>query len=132
MFKILPIQSPEAQIECAHKCNTEYKEGAFAYSMIDAKSGELMGFSQFEITENGGILLDLRPSDAYSEDYEAMFILGRATMNFIDLWGKHTLSAAESSGDITLLRAISLKPQENGTLFCDMTGFFDGSHCSGH
>ena len=132
MFKITPIQSPDLQIECARRCNTEYKDGAFAYSMNDSESGDLMGFSQFEITENGGILLDLRPADSFIEDYEAMFILGRATMNFIDMCGVHTLTAKSNAGDNTLLRAIGLKPQEDGSFFCDMTGFFDGSHCSGH
>ena len=131
MFKISPIQSIEEQISCARMCNTEYKEGAFAYSMRDNETGELMGFSQFEITENGGYLHDLRPADGY-DDYEAMFILGRATMNFIDLCGAHTLSATHDSGDNTLLKAIGLKPTDNGNYFCDMTGFFDGSHCSGH
>ena len=132
MFKISPIQSSELQKEYAHKCGTEYKTGAFAYSMNDSESGELMGFSQFEITENGGILLDLRPADGFGEDYEAMFILGRATMNFIDMCGVHTLTAKCDAGDNTLLRAIGLKPKEDGSFFCDMTGFFDGSHCSGH
>lgn len=119
------------QAECAKKCNTEYKSGAFAYSMNDSQTAELMGFSQFEITESGGRLLDLRPIPG-SDDYEAMFILGRATMNFIDMCGTHTLSADPTAADITLLRAIGLKPMEDGTYFCDMTGFFDGSHCSGH
>ena len=131
MFKISPIQSAEEQIACATKCNTEYKAGTFAYAMRDNDTGALMGFSQFEITENGGFLHDLRPAIGY-EDYEAMFILGRATMNFIDLCGVHTLSATTDAGDVTLLRAIGLKPTENGSYFCDMTGFFDGSHCSGH
>ena len=131
MFKISPIQNIEEQILCAKKCNTEYKKGAFAYAMNDADTGELMGFSQFEINGNGGFLHDLRPADGY-DDYEAMFILGRATMNFIDLCGAHTLSANAQSGDNTLLRAIGLKPTEKGDFFCDMTGFFDGSHCSGH
>ena len=131
MFKISPIQSATEQIECANKCNCEYKEGSFAYKMCDNDSGELMGFSQFEITENGGYLHDLRPAVGY-DDYEAMFILGRATMNFIDLCGSHTLCASQNSGDNTLLRAIGLKPTDNGEYFCDMTGFFDGSHCSGH
>ena len=131
MFKISPIQSPELQKEYAEKCGAKYKEGAFAYSMNDSSDGELMGFAQFEIGENGGILLDLRPAIGY-DDYEAMFILGRATMNFIDLCGVHTLSATTDAGDVTLLRAIGLKPTENGSYFCDMTGFFDGSHCSGH
>ena len=131
MFKISPIQSATEQIECANKCNCEYKEGSFAYKMCDNDSGELMGFAQFEITENGGYLNDLRPAVGY-DDYEAMFILGRATMNFIDLCGSHTLFASQNSGDNTLLRAIGLKPTDNGEYFCDMTGFFDGSHCSGH
>jgi hypothetical protein len=132
MFKISPVQSPETQIEYAKKCNCEYRAGAFAYAMVDNDTGELMGFSQFEINSDGGTLLDLRLSDAYSEDYEAIFILGRATMNFIDMCGAHTLNAAPDAADSTLLKAIGLKPTENGHYFCDMTGFFDGSHCSGH
>ena len=131
MFKITPIQSVDEQIAVAKRCGTEYREGAFAYAMIDADSGELMGFSQFEITDNGGHLIDLRPIGK-EDDYEAMFILGRATMNFIDLCGTHILYADVSSGDNTLLRAIGLRPTDDGSLFCDMTGFFDGSHCSGH
>jgi hypothetical protein len=131
MFKIAPIQSTEEQIEVAKACGTEYKAGAFGYSMRDAETGDLMGFSQFEISANGGILLDLRPVSSL-DDYEAMFILGRATMNFIDLCGAHTLSATEDAGDVTLLRAIGLKLTDSSNFFCDMTGFFDGSHCSGH
>lgn len=131
MFKISPIQNVEEQIKCAEKCNAQYKEGCFAYAMNDSDTGELMGFSQFEITTDGGYLLDLRPASGY-DDYEAMFILGRATMNFIDLCGAHTLTASHDAGNTTLLRAIGLRPTENGSYFCDMTGFFDGSHCSGH
>ena len=131
MFKISPIQNTEEQIKCAEACNSQYKEGSFAYTMNDSDTGELMGFSQFEITADGGYLLDLRPARDY-DDYEAMFILGRATMNFIDLCGAHTLTASPDAGDTTLLRAIGLRPTENGSYFCDMTGFFDGSHCSGH
>ena len=131
MFKITPIQSKNEQIECAKKCNTEYKEGTFAYAMRDNDSGDLMGFSQFEINEKGGYLFDLCPADGY-DDYEAMFILGRATMNFIDLCGSHVLYANKNSGDNQLLRAIGLRPTDDDEYFCDMTGFFDGSHCSGH
>lgn len=131
MFKISPIQSPEEQIECAKNCNSEYKAGAFAYSMKDSETGELMGFSQFEITESGGHLINLCPAKGY-DDYEAMFILGRATMNFIDLCGTHKLYANKTAAEETLLKAIGLRLTEDGTYFCDMTGFFDGSHCSGH
>ncbi len=131
MFKISPIQSIEEQIEIANACGAEYRSGAFGYAMRDNETNALMGFSQFEISENGGRLLDLKPAIGY-DDYEAMFILGRSTMNFIDLCGAHTLCSDSSAADATLLRAIGLKIQENGEYFCDMTGFFDGSHCSGH
>ena len=131
MFKISPIQSPEEQKAVAKACGSEYKNGAFGYAMRDSNTGELMGFSQFEITAEGGRLLDLRPAKNL-DDYEAMFILGRATMNFIDLCGSHTLSATSEAGDDTLLRAIGLRTTDNNEYFCDMTGFFDGSHCSGH
>jgi hypothetical protein len=131
MFKIAPIQIKDEQALVATECGSEYKDGTFAYAMRDSESGELMGFSQFEINANGGILLDLKPKGS-SDDYEAMFILGRATMNFIDLCGAHTLSAKADAADTTLLRAIGMKLQSDGTYFCDMSGFFDGSHCSGH
>lgn len=131
MFKISPIQNTDIQIKCAEECGSKYKDGAFAYSMNDSDTGRIMGFSQFEINEDGGYIYDLRPAIG-EDDFEAMFILGRATMNFIDLCGKHVLYADEAAGDEKLLRAIGLKKDESGRYFCDMTGFFDGSHCSGH
>ena len=132
MFKISPVQSTDLQKQYADKCNCKYKAGAFAYAMVDSATGNLMGFSQFEIGADGGTLLDLSLADEYSEDYEAIFILGRATMNSIDLCGVHTLKATDNAADSTLLKAIGLRPIEDGSYFCDMTGFFDGSHCSGH
>lgn len=131
MFKISPIQDINEQKAVAEACGANLKVGAFAYAMRDAESGDLMGFSQFEITENGGQLYDLRAAIGY-DDFEAMFILGRSTMNFIDLCGSHTLTAKTDAADEVLLKAIGLRPTDDGMLFCDMTGFFDGSHCSGH
>ena len=98
--------------------------------MTDDENGELMGISQFEINENGGFISDLRePADR--SDYEAMFILGRATMNFIDLCGSHKCYAKKEAGDKKLLHAIGFKTEVNELLYCDMTGMFDGK-CSGH
>ncbi len=131
MFKISPIQDKQLQKECAVLCGAEYFQDAFAYTMNDAQTGELMGFSQFEITEKGGILLSLVPKIGY-DDFEAMFILGRSTMNFIDMCGCNILYANSSSADEKLLKAIGLKKNSDTEYFCDMTGFFDGSHCSGH
>jgi hypothetical protein len=99
--------------------------------MINQESGELMGFSQFEIKEGVGYIRDLRTKIGYS-DFEAMFILGRATMNFIDMCEVHTCHAEKNAGEEILLKSIGFKfSEELGLYTCDMTGMFDGK-CSGH
>ena len=128
MFKITPIQDKTRQNEVCLACGVEFKPGTFAYQMFDIESEEIMGMCQFEIGEHGYIY-DLRPA-LNSDDFEAMFILGRQTMNFIDLCGVHTCYADFSAGDDRLLRAIGFK-ETDGKLFCNMQGMFDG-HCSGH
>lgn len=129
MFKISPIQSKEEQQRFAAACGATSRDGLFAYGMTDAESGEIMGFSQFEIEGDLGIITDLCPAVG-TEDYEAMFILGRQTMNFIDLCGAHTARAICGSGESRLLHAIGFREDGDGWL-CDMTGYFDG-HCDGH
>ena len=130
MFKITPIQDKALQEEICTLCGAEYRPEAFAYQMFDIDSGRIMGMSQFEIGDGVGYIADLVPRIGY-DDFEAMFILGRQTMNFIDLCGAHSVKAAGDTTDETLLRAIGFKKQENGEYFCDMDGMFDGKHCSG-
>ena len=129
MFKITPIQDFATQSMYAEKCGTTAQEGLFAYSMLDLESGELMAISQFEIGEEYGVIYDIRPVKDLN-DFEAMFILGRQTMNFIDLCGAHKCRAVENAGEELLLRAIGFR-ESGGELICNMEGMFDG-HCDGH
>lgn len=126
MFKITPIQNKLRQQEICGLFGVEFRAEAFAYIMYDHDSGEIMGLSQFEITNKGGMIYDLKEAPDHS-DNEAMFILGRQTMNFIDLCGVHSCSATQDTGDERLLRAIGFKSSGDGYV-CDMTGMFDG-HC---
>ena len=128
MFKITPVQSKEEQIELCRLCNADYRDGAFAYIMFDIETGDVMGMSQFEIGESGYIY-DIKEAPSH-DDFEAMFILGRQTMNFIDTCGAHTCYADKGAGAERLLKAIGFKKNDD-RLYCDMTGMFDG-HCSGH
>lgn len=129
MFKISPIQDKETQKKYAEACGTVFFPEAFAYSMINEDNGELMGISQFDITGDCGYIFSLCPKINYS-DFEAMFILGRATMNFIDLCGKHTCVAKIDAGEERLLKSIGFKLRGD-EYFADMNGMFDG-HCEGH
>ena len=128
MFKISPIQDEKTKKDAAEKCGAVAREGFFAYAMVDQDTNELMGMSQFEIEGEIGYISDLRSATGY-EDYEAMFILGRATMNFIDMCGSHKCRADKAAAEERLLHAIGFR-ETDGELFCDMTGMFDG-HCSG-
>ena len=130
MFKIEAIQDIKSQETYANACGTVAKEGFFAYAMYDMSTNEPMGFAQFDIRDSMGYIIDLKEAEGKS-DFEAMFILGRSTMNFIDLCGAHNVVAAKDAGDEALIKAIGFKPTENGEFFCDMTGFFEGN-CSGH
>ena len=128
MFHIRPIESKDEQRELCALCSAIYDEDCLAYgAYID---GKFAGISQFRLG-NAGYIADLRPKNGV-DDFEVMFIMGRTTMNFIDLCGIHTCYAAKTAGDRRLLLAIGFRETEGeNDLFANMTGMFDGSHCAG-
>lgn len=129
MFKITPVQTKDEQMAIAHSLGVCFFESDFAYKMFDLESGELLGFSQFEITGECGVLHTLAEPEG-KRDFEAMFILGRQTMNFIDLCGTHRMIANNPEVEERLLLAIGFRGTD-GEYTVDMQGMFDG-HCSGH
>ena len=128
MLKVLPIQSKAEQEDICQKCNVTLKPDLLAYGAT--VNDVLMGVSQFKLTEKGGIVYDLAPADG-TFDFEALFVLGRGTLNFIDLCGVHS---AVFVGDIPdgqterLIKAVGFKKQENGEYFVNLEGFFT-DHC---
>ena len=130
MFKISPIQDKKLQEEYAKLTDSIFCPELFAYSMVNAEDGELMGFSQFDISGEFGYIHSLKPKINYS-DFEAMFILGRATMNFIDMCGTHICYADKNTADERLLISIGFKPTDDGKYVANLEGMFDGN-CKGH
>ena len=129
MFKITPIQDKNQRAELFSRYGILPRDGYFAYLMFDMNTGEPMGISQFDVKGDSGYISDLRATGS-DEDFEAMFILGRQTMNFIDLCGAHVCEADIATGDARLLHAIGFR-DDDGKLSVNMTGMFDG-HCDGH
>ncbi|MBR3806374.1 MAG: hypothetical protein IKJ13_06025 [Clostridia bacterium] len=129
MFKITPTQDKTRQKEICELCGAEFRPDALCYEMIDTGDGHLMGMAQFDLGKEGYIY-DLKEANGLS-DFEAMFILGRQTMNFIDSCGAHSCYASPDAGDEKLLHAIGFRKNDGGEYFRDMTGMFDG-HCDGH
>lgn len=125
MLKVLPIQSKLKQEEICIKCGVEYNADLLAYAAyVDDR---LCGVCQFKLTDKGGLIYDLAPTtDFLSRD--ALFVMGRGTLNFIDLSGVHNATYLGKNEDEDLLRLIGFKKDDDGVFRIDLEGFFT-DHC---
>ena len=129
MFKISPVADEQTKLALCQALEISCRPGAFLYAMTDSGSGELLGGCQFDIFDGYGYIYDLTERAGRS-DFEAMFILGRSTMNFIDKCGAHYCRADKNAAPERLLRAIGLSKENDLTVGTDMSGMFDGK-CTG-
>ncbi len=128
MFIIKPIQNKTEQENLCNRCLVTYDPDCMAYAAyID---DVFSGICQFRIRESYGYIRDLVPLPGV-HDFEVMFIMGRAAMNFIDLCGVHVCKCRKEAGDGRLLRGIGFREDGGGELCADMTHMFDGSSCAG-
>ena len=122
MLEVLPIQEKSRQETICHSCGVEYKPELMAYSAhVD---GELVGICQFTMSAGGGELVDLANREGV-KDTQALFVIGRATLNFIDLCGVHYAFCRSTDIDPVLLRAIGFSKNAEGIYDVDLTNFFD-------
>lgn len=119
MLEVKPIQEKAAQENLCELCGITYRENNFAYGAeVD---GSPVGICQFYIRGEYGHISELA-SVKGKNDGEAMFILGRAALNFIDLAGAH--EAYFDGADAPLVRAIGFS-EKDGRLYMDLSAFFD-------
>ena len=128
MLKVLPVQSKTTQEEICRKCGVEYNPDALAYSAtVDDR---LAGISQFKVTAEGGIIYDLAPALDF-DNFEAMLVMVRGTLNFIDLCGVHRAYFVGEVKDELLLKAVGFKKNDEGKFEINLEGFFT-DHCHNH
>ena len=125
MLKVLPIQSKAEQEKICTSCNVKFEPDLLAYSaLVDDK---LAGICQFKLTDKGGIIYDIAPAtDNYN--FDALFVMGRGALNFIDLCGVHNAIYKGNANDERLLIAIGFKKDASGEFSIDLNGFFT-DHC---
>lgn len=128
MLIIRPIADKKQQAEYAEACGVPFHANDLAYAGY--VEGDFIALSQFRLHETGGILdtLTLRRG---SDDWEALFILARQTLNWIDLHGFHTCHCTEDAADPRLLKLVGFRKEADWSLTADMTHMFDGS-CGGN
>ena len=121
MLKVLPIQSKADQEKDCAICGIPYRPDALAYRAT--VNDEFVGMCQFKLTEHGGEIYDIaRLEDR--DDFEAMFVMGRAALNFIDLCGVHRAYFDAKCDNETLIKAIGFSRNADGRFEMDLTDFF--------
>lgn len=127
MLEVLPIQTKTEQSTICKYCGVPYDQDLMAYKAIS--DGVIVGVCQFTMNELGGHIKNLatiQGNDITPQARaEALFVMGRATLNFIDLCGVHIayFEDADFSED-AMISAIGFKKNEQGVWQMDLTDFF--------
>lgn len=127
MLIIKPIQDKSYQEQLCARCKVEYDPDLLAYGawvrdeLDNEASGDFVGICQFKLGKSAHIV-DLAKAVG-TDDTEAMFIMGRQTMNFIDLHGVHT-AYFDAECDERFIMWLGFKKDEDGKWFADLEAFF--------
>ncbi len=127
MLIIKPIQTKGDQVEACARCNVEYHEDSLAYAAYDDDT--FIGICQFILNDERGYIEALACAEDV-DDFEALFIMGRQTMNFIDLCHVHIAEIAPDATSERMIKALGFRMEADGVYRIDMTGFFTGGSCT--
>ena len=121
MLEVLPIQDKKEQETIANLCGVPFRTELLAYkALVD---GELRGICQFKMSAEGGSIVDFANVPEKYE-FEPMFVMGRAALNFIDLCGIHRAYFDANCDNETLVKAIGFSRNADGRFEMDLTDFF--------
>ncbi|MCL2775797.1 MAG: hypothetical protein FWD71_20985 [Oscillospiraceae bacterium] len=120
MLEIKPIQAKEEQKEICALCKVEFDPDCLAYSAKE--NGVLLGVSQFRILGKYAVIYDLANAVG-ADDLEALILMGKATLNFIDLCGvKDVIIKTENRN---LPKILGFKKDADGVYKLNLEGYFD-------
>ncbi len=127
MLEVLPIQTKIEQEAACARCAVAFDTDCMAYHAL--VEGELCGICQFSMDEEGGHIRTLAViQDAALSDrdrIESLFVMGRATLNFIDLCGVHiAYFEDEDFAEEGMIKSIGFAKDEKGRWVMDLEEFF--------
>ena len=129
MFKIIPMQSTAEREALCEKTGAEFHPGDMAYRVTIEE--EEAGIITFFIKGKKGCLRQIC-FYPHMQDFEVMFIGGRACMNFMDSVGAsdgYFVNPDPHNERLTL--ALGYRKQEDGSYYLNTEGFFI-EHCKNH
>lgn len=122
MIVVRPIEDKREQERLCAVCGIPYLPNALAYRAEDDDA--FAGMCQFGMDAAGGHLYHVARAPETTLD-DALFIMGRAALNFIDLCGVHTADYTGPVTDAALLSRIGFKQTEDERFCIDLNGFFE-------
>ena len=128
MLEVLPIQDKQEQEALCARCHIPFRTELLAYRAED-ESG-FCGICQFSMNGEGGHIYHLAPPVGKCCD-DALFVMGRAALNFIDLCGVHIAFFDGECHSEALLRRIGFVRDEHQRHTIDLKDFFTHP-CSHH
>ncbi|MBE6686943.1 MAG: hypothetical protein E7591_06890 [Ruminococcaceae bacterium] len=127
MLEVYPIQEKTEQKALCEKCGIKYDIDTLAYAGY--VKGVLVGVLQFGIHGDCGYIYDIENVKGI-ENTDALFVMGRAALNFIDLCNvKKAYFKAYTEGREALVKMIGFSLTDNNEWFIDLHGFFEGGSC---
>ena len=135
MLEVIPIQTKIEQEAICARCGVPYNADYMAYqAVID---GTLKGICQFSMDSTGGHIHNLAlvtEGDINTLDrVESLFVMGRATLNFIDLCGVHVAFFDDALfPDEGMIRSIGFARNQDGRWEMNLTDFFAHPCQHGH
>ncbi len=126
MLKILPIETKDEQARIMALCSIPYNVNALAYAAYD--EDVLVGGAQFLLKGATCHIIDIANADGV-DDEEALFIMGRGLLNFVDLCGIHDayLDYPEKVSEALRTR-IGFFANDEGVYYMNLRGFFTNKH----
>lgn len=119
MFKVTPVAEKSEQMRLCGLCGAKYRENYLAYGAYEGE--KVLGICQFAIRGSAGYISEVCGALG-SDDFEAVFILGRAVMNFIDLAGAH--EAYYEGENSPFVGSLGFTPRD-GKLYMNLSAFFE-------
>ncbi len=121
MLIIKPIQDRKEQENACNACNIEFDADCMAYA---ARVDDiLVGVCQFHFHDGKGHIADIRKATG-TDDEDALFIMGRQTMNFINLCNVD-VAFFDGEADEKFIRRLGFSKDNSGKWFVNLNGFFD-------
>lgn len=129
MLVVKPVEDKSYQEELCREAGVRYNPDAMAYVVyVDTFT---VGMCQFGLSGDTGTIYSFMPIGKGKDDTEAMFIMGRTVLSFIESCGMEYADITEAETTERLKYVIGFKEGPDGRFVMRIKGIFE-HHCNGN